>query len=130
MSLGGLAAHLAEIPSWAGPIINMDVFEFDMKDYKAPAASTVAELLAMFDRNVAEAGRILESAMDEALGATWQMKMGGKVAIEGKRIEIVRGWLLNHAVHHRGQLSVYLRLLEVPVPAIYGPSADEPNPAG
>ena len=84
-----------------------------------------ADLLAMLDKNVAETRALLVQASDEKMLSNWSMTFDGKPIMNGKKIEIFRGTVLNHMIHHRGQLSVFLRLLEVEIPGMYGPSADE-----
>lgn len=123
-SLGELAVHVADIPAWMDVTINQDVFEMD-GPYEPPTAETVEELLELFDRNVARAREVLAGASGEDLMATWSMKQGGEVTFSMPKVAVVRGFILSHTIHHRAQLGVYLRLLDVPVPATYGPSADE-----
>ncbi len=123
-SLHELAAHLAEIPQWTGVTVNMDVFDMD-EGYERVVPETKADILAHFDEKVAEARAVLEGASAEDLSATWSMKSGGEVMFSMPKGAVLRSFIFNHNVHHRAQLGVYLRLLDVPVPAIYGPSADE-----
>ncbi len=134
MKLGRLATHLAEAPGWAIPTIGRA--ELDLSPPGAPApyqpvsTSNRAEALAMFDKNVAEARTAIAGASDEHLFQTWSLLMGGKAVFTMPRVAVIRSMVLNHIIHHRGQLSVYLRLLDVPVPSIYGPSADEGRMGG
>ncbi len=123
-SLKDLAAHLADIPSWVDVTVNQDVFEMD-GPYEPETPDTVEGLLALFDRNTAAARTILEGASQETLMGMWSMKQGGEVTLSMPKIAVLRGFILSHSIHHRAQLGVYLRLLDVPVPSIYGPSADE-----
>lgn len=123
-SLGELASHLADIPTWVDVTINQDVFEMD-GPYEPETANTTEELLDLFDRNVAAARAILEGASHDALMGMWSMKQGGEVTLSMPKIAVLRGFIFSHSIHHRAQLGVYLRLLDVPVPSIYGPSADE-----
>ena len=125
MTLGRLASHLAEIPNWATPIMAQDELVFDPADYRPTTYGTVAELLAAADKFVAEAAACMAGRSDEYMMSEWRMRMGDTVVIEQPRMGVLRGMILNHAVHHRAQLGVYLRLLDVPLPAVYGPSADE-----
>ena len=91
-----------------------------------PAGATSTEaLVAFFDENLKKAVSVLESASDDTLAANWRMKVGDEVVIEGPRNALLRRWLLNHMIHHRGQLTVYLRENDIPVPALFGGSADE-----
>lgn len=127
MKLGRLAQHVAEMPGWLPVTLQQD--ELDLAGAKPePQPKTNAELLAFFDKNVAAGRKALEAAGDDAkFRQTWSLKVGGKTAFSAPRAGVVRTFVLNHVVHHRGQLSVYLRLQGIPLPSIYGPSADE-NP--
>jgi uncharacterized damage-inducible protein DinB len=125
--LGGLAAHLANLPTWTRKILESS--ELDLASLPASATPTIpatrAELLGRFDANVAEGRRALDAQSDQQLLAMWTLKNNGQTVFTMPRIAALRGFVLNHHVHHRGQLTVYLRLRNVPVPAIYGASADE-----
>ena len=127
-SLGGLATHLANIPSWTKNTFEQD--ELDLAPSGAPPlrlepVKSRAELLAAFDKNVTSARAALENASDEDWQGKWSLLHGGKAIFTMPRTAVMRGFVMNHLIHHRAQLGVYLRLLEVPVPSIYGPSADE-----
>lgn len=126
MSLGRLATHVAENTHWVSAIIHIDDFDF-MKDYNinpAVAAST-EELMEIFQTNLDKAITDLSTMSDDDFSKNWTVRRGEQVmSVIPKKIAI-RGWGLNHMIHHRGQLSVFLRLLDVPVPGMYGPSADE-----
>jgi uncharacterized damage-inducible protein DinB len=126
MPLGRLATHIAEIPGWVASIVNQDEFDIGASGYVPVTANTGAEVLAMFDRHIAQAMSTFKTQTNERLLATWRLKKNGKVVVEMPRLGVIRSLLLNHLIHHRGQLSVYLRLQNVPIPSIYGPSADEP----
>jgi len=128
MSLGQLAAHLADMPGWAVPTIQQD--SLDLAPPGGPAfqptkTSSRGETLNLFDKNIATARNAIASATDEEFMKPWSLLMGGQVIFTMPRIGVVRSMILNHNVHHRAQLGVYLRLNNVPVPATYGPSADE-----
>ena len=123
-SLHDLAAHLAEVPHWTGVTINMDVFDLD-EPYERVVPETKDEILAHFDKGVAEARTILEGTSGDTLMQTWTMKQNGEVALSMPKAAVLRSFILNHNVHHRAQLGLYLRMLDVPVPGHYGPSADE-----
>jgi len=123
-TLKDLATHIADIPAWMDITIKQDVFEMD-GPYEPTQADTVEELLEVFDRNVAQARETLAAATHEDLMATWSLKQNGEVTLSMPKIAVLRGFILSHTVHHRAQLGVYLRMLDVPVPATYGPSADE-----
>ncbi len=130
MHLGQLACHIAEIPSWGGPMLRLaeiDIAPVGGPAYTSPIFESVEVLVAMFDRNVAQARASLGGMSDEEFMQPWTMLMGGQKIFTMPRIAVVRTWVMNHLIHHRGQYSVYLRLQGVPVPGIYGPSADEPG---
>ena len=127
-SLGGLATHLGNIPSWVRNTFAQD--ELDIAPPGAPAfrleeAKSRSELLAAFDKNVADARAALESTRDEKWREPWSLLHGGNKIFSMPRTAVMRSFVMNHLIHHRAQLGVYLRLLDVPVPSIYGPSADE-----
>jgi uncharacterized damage-inducible protein DinB len=131
MTLGNLAAHVAQLPSLIAPALTQDEFDFNTGDFQPFKPANVAELLAEFDRNIASASELLKNQADERMQDNWRLRSGETVFFELPRAGVVRSMVLNHIVHHRGQLSVYLRLLDVPIPSIYGPSADEgPTPQG
>lgn len=124
MSLGFLATHLAYLPLWAE--ITMQRTEFDVAAHPLNAVATSrADLLATFDRNIASARAALAGRMDAEFMVPWALKSGTHTIFSMPKASVLRSFVLNHIVHHRGQLSVYLRLNDVPVPSIYGPSADE-----
>ncbi len=128
MSLGYLASHLAQIPQWGCIALdteNYDVAPPDGEPERIEAAETPAALLAMFDDNAAKAREAIAAASDGRLMAEWTLLSGAAAVITLPRIAVLRSFVMNHSIHHRGQLSVYYRLLGVPVPAMYGPSADE-----
>ena len=127
-TLGQLSNHLAGIPGWISGTLRATEMDFTDPKVKAmmPApVGTRAALLALFDRGVAEGRAALAETPDPEFMVTWTGKSDGKVVMAMPRIAVYRGFIMNHLIHHRAQLGVYLRLLEVPVPAIYGPSADE-----
>ena len=128
MALGHLAALVATMPSWVVSMVKQD--EFDMRSpeaekFKPVQWRTRAELLAAFDACLADARAALSSTTDDHLATPWKFVVGGHVVSESPRHMMIRDSVFNHLAHHRGQLTVYLRLHEAPVPAIYGPSADE-----
>ena len=127
MPLGRLAMLVAQMPSWIGLVVGRD--ELDI----SPAAGsnvdqrplrTAAELVAAMDKNVADARQVLEGTTDDHLMTTWKLLVAGKVVSEDQRYVVLRDTFM-HLAHHRGQLTVYLRLNDAPVPSIYGPSADD-----
>jgi len=128
MSLGELASHVAEISTWTGASIKQDELDFATAGYKPFVPKTTAELVKFFDDNHAEAMKVLkENATDDVLNGMWTLKNGETVYFTMPRTAVMRGFVLSHLIHHRAQLGVYLRLLGVPVPSVYGPSADEAN---
>lgn len=124
-ALGRLAGHIAELPSLVGPVLTQKELDFNVAGFKPFIPSSVAELLERFDRNIASAVELLKSNPDDGLSESWRLRSGEQVLFESPRAAVLRSMALNHIVHHRGQLSVYLRLLNVPLPPVYGPTADE-----
>jgi len=122
---GALASHITECLGWTDAIFNQDDLDFDPSTYKPYVAKSVADLLQTFDDNVAKGKQALSSATEESLDQVWSFKIMGRVRFERPRAAVFRDFALSHAIHHRGQFSVYLRLLNIPVPGSYGPSADE-----
>jgi len=126
MSLGTLAGHVAENPSWISAMLE-DEMDFDsMKDYRPFEPKTSAELLAGLDKNLADGVAAIRGRSDAELLRTWTMRKGEEVLMSLPKHEAIRGTGIHHWIHHRGQLTVYLRLLDVPVPQTYGPTADRP----
>jgi uncharacterized damage-inducible protein DinB len=124
MTLARLATHVAELPSWTGPTLDQEVLEMD-PGFKPHIAASRAELLEIFDKAVAEARPKISAATDEDWAKNWSFKMGGQTIISMPRSAVMRGMIMNHMVHHRAQLGVYLRLNDVAIPGMYGPSADD-----
>jgi len=124
MTMGRLASHIAEMPTWAVTGITQDSLDV-AGGFKPFQAGSSAELLAAFDKNVGLARDAIAGVSDETLMKNWSLKNGDQVLMTMPKIAVVRSFVLNHAIHHRGQLSVYLRMNNVAVPSIYGPSADE-----
>ena len=125
MSLGRLATHIAEIPHWIPQILESDSFDFASRPYQPRTAASPEELMEIFRVNIDSSVTALEKATAEDLNKIWVVKRGEQVIYQVLKQAAIRGWAFSHLFHHRGQLSVYLRLLEVPVPGMYGPSADE-----
>lgn len=125
MKLGALAGHLAETPGWVKDTIALDEMVFDMANYVPFSPTTRDEVLAKFDEALATGIAALQGVSDEHVMKNWRMVVDGKVFFEMPRVMVLRNMVLNHSVHHRAQLGVYLRMLDVPVPSTYGPSADE-----
>ncbi len=126
MSIGQLALHVATTPGQVAELLSQS--EFEVPEFgNFPEAKIAAELLPTLDQSVTRAKEVLNGLDDQTAMSTWKLTMNGKEMFAVPRIGVVRTIMLNHWYHHRGQLSVYLRLLNIPVPSIYGPSADE-NP--
>ena len=124
MSLGRLAGHVAELPGWAKNTLETQLLELQpgMQPY---IATSRQELLDKFDKNVADARPLIERASDEDWMKTWTLKFAGKEIMTMPRVAVMRSVVMNHLIHHRAQLGVYLRLNNVEIPGMYGPSADE-----
>lgn len=125
-TLGRLAEHLTEMPMWASVTINESGIDAPAQrppDYQPP--STCAQLLAQFDARYKTARASVVNKTDAEFAAPWTLKAGGKEVFTAPKSTVMRNFVLNHMIHHRGQLMVYLRMLGVPVPSIYGPSGDE-----
>lgn len=126
VTLGHLAEHLTTMPRWA--TLTMTLSEFEVTTDRGPdyvPPSTRAEVLAQFDRHLKEGRSHLLGKIDGEFNAAWKLKAGGKEIFTMPKIAVMRNFVLNHMIHHRGQLTVYLRMLGIPVPSIYGPSGDE-----
>ena len=124
MSLGGLATHIANLPHCSARILNEPFFDLTAAPPSPDEKTSRGEILTAFDGNVKEARAWIDKT-DGELNARWTLKRGTQEMFSLPRIAAFRSFVLSHLIHHRGQLSVYLRLNDIPVPAIYGPSADE-----
>jgi uncharacterized damage-inducible protein DinB len=122
-ALGRLAGHVAELPGMVVSILTMD--EMDFSNFQPFKPASVSELVEKFDKNIIDATERLQDQPDEHLLKTWRMLSNGKEFFKMPRATFIRMVVLNHLIHHRGQLSVYLRLRDVPLPSVYGPTADE-----
>jgi uncharacterized damage-inducible protein DinB len=125
MSAGRLASHIAEMPTWATTSISQDSLDLAAGGYNPFEGKSRAELLSLFDKNVMAAREAIAGCSDETFMKNWALKRGDQTLMVMPKIAVVRSFVMNHVIHHRGQLSVYLRELNVSVPSIYGPSADE-----
>jgi len=126
VTLGRLAEHLTEMPQWATMTMTQSGIDMTMQrpsDYVRPA--TRAAVLAQFDKYLKEGRGHVAGKTDPEFFAPWTLKAGGKELFTMPKIAVMRNFVMNHMIHHRGQLMVYLRMLGVPVPSIYGPSGDE-----
>ncbi|HLK34875.1 MAG TPA: DinB family protein [Terriglobales bacterium] len=127
-AMGALAGHLANIPGWLAFTIKEDSLDLapgGKQMEPPPTPKTNKELLAEFDKNVKDGRAVLAAASDGELMKPWSLLNNGKVTMTLPKVAVIRGFVMNHLIHHRAQLGVYLRLNNLPVPAIYGPSADE-----
>ena len=124
MALGGLAMHVATIPFWVSRVVEADFFDIAGATRNPPPTS-LQEILDAFDDRVANMRQALDAADDAALSMPWQLRRGEQVLQSMPRVAVIRAMGISHMIHHRAQLGVYLRMLDVPLPAMYGPSADE-----
>ena len=128
MTAGRLASHIAEMGGWGSMTMTTEVFDFAPGGVNAfPPANfaTKAELLGAYDKMMSDTRAALAAASDASFMVNWTLQNNGQTLMTMPRVAVIRVFVMNHVIHHRGQLSVYLRLLGVPVPSIYGPSADE-----
>jgi len=128
MSMGDLATHIAEVPGWMGVTIQQDTFDIAPPGgptYQRPHLNSRKEILELFDKSVPVARAALANASDADLMKPWALLKAGQTIFTMPKAAVVRSFLMNHNIHHRAQLGVYLRLNDIPVPGMYGPSADE-----
>jgi uncharacterized damage-inducible protein DinB len=128
-TMGELATHIANMPSWAVETMAKDELDYappGQEPYKAELITTSKQLLEQYDKNVASAREALANATNEQFMGDWSLLAGGQRLFTMPRVAVIRSFVMNHNVHHRAQLGVYLRLNDVPVPQMYGPTADEP----
>jgi len=128
MSLADLAVHVASIPSWVAVTLLEDELDLEppgAPPWQPPRFTSTADLLRLFDENVARGGEALTGASDASMGETWSLKKAGRTVLAMPRTVCLRTFVMNHLIHHRGQLSVYLRMCDVPLPQVYGPTADD-----
>jgi uncharacterized damage-inducible protein DinB len=131
-TVGWMASHIATMPDWIGVTLKTDELDYAPVNgpaYQLPKIENRQQLLAEFDKNVKEARAALAAVSDADLMKEWTLLAGGKKIFTMPKIACIRGMVLNHIIHHRAQLTVYYRLLGIPVPGLYGPSADEAEPA-
>jgi len=128
MTFGGLATHLANLPHWAKVTMETDDLDYapvGEEPQREEAVESVQHALELFDARLAEARAAIAAARDERLLGPWTLLAGGETLFTMPRIAVLKSMIVNHMIHHRAQLGVYLRLNDLPVPALYGPSADE-----
>jgi len=125
--MGNLAGHLANLPGWGNLAIGSDSFDLAPggQPVKTPEVHSTGGVLAKFDENVAATRSAIAGASDAELFKPWTLMSNGKTLMTMPKIAVLRSFMMNHIIHHRAQLGVYLRLNDIPVPSIYGPSADE-----
>ncbi len=127
-TIGWNANHVANIPDWLVHALTMtevDIAPVGGEPYRTPQFTTTREILAEFDKNVAAAREALAKVTDEEMAQMWTLSQAGKPIFTMPRTAVVRGIVLNHMIHHRAHICVYLRLNDIPVPGLYGPSGDE-----
>ena len=128
MTLARLSGHIAEIPAWGRAILGQEAYDLEQPgDVKPAEPVNRHELLQLLQRNASILREAAEGTKDDALLANWSLKKGDRLIVMMPRIAALRSFVMNHVVHHRGQLTVFLRLLDVPLQAIYGGTADEPG---
>ena len=125
MTMRALIGHIAEAPQWGAAMVSQDEFDMNPDEYTPASPASVKETLELFDNSIAAVREVLEGTSDERMMATWKMSVRGKPVMEMPRAAVLRSFVMNHMIHHRAQLGVYMRLNDIPLPAIYGPSADE-----
>ena len=128
MTLGRLAGHIAELPAWAERIVNTEMIDLTpmVSGQHQPYLPTSSEdLLGKFDQSVTEARQAIAGASDQHLNQIWSIQLKGTTFLSSPRLPMIRSMFMNHLIHHRAQLGVYLRLNDIPLPPMYGPSADE-----
>lgn len=124
MTIKRLAAHIAELPGWVGMALNTTELDFQNNPYKPKDFNTTKEILADFESNLSDAIEQLENVNEDLLSETWILRNGDQILSTGSKADIIR-ISLSQIIHHRAQLGVFLRLLDIPIPGSYGPSADE-----
>lgn len=131
MAMGALASHLANLPSWGSLTVESDSFDLAPggEPSTQPAFNSGKDLIAAFDENIAKTRSAIAGASDQELFKPWTLLSNGSTILTMPKVAVLRSFVMNHVIHHRAQLGVYLRLNDIPVPSIYGPSADE-NPFG
>ncbi|HEY0427945.1 MAG TPA: DinB family protein [Pyrinomonadaceae bacterium] len=125
MTIEQLAGHIVNMVSWTSVTLKQDELDFAKMDYKPRAYTDASQLTEDFDKNLAESLETLAGTSDETMATSWTMRNGEQIFFTMPKAVTMRTFVMNHVIHHRGQLSVYLRLLDIPLPSIYGPSADE-----
>lgn len=125
MSMGQLALHIASVPGNLSKALQLEEFSPDVTNFNGPQPATLAEIHSTLEQSTRAAEQILGGLSEQSAAGNWCLKINGHQIFQAPRAAVIRSVMLNHVYHHRGQLSVYLRLLDIPVPIIYGRSADE-----
>jgi uncharacterized damage-inducible protein DinB len=131
-TVGWLASHVATMPDWAAVTVKQDELDYapvGETQYQPPVMENRKQLLEVFDKGVTDARAAIAAASDQDMQKNWTLLAGGQTIFVMPRVAVMRGMVMNHLIHHRAQLTVYFRLLDVPVPGLYGPSADETTPS-
>ena len=126
MVMMNLATHIAELPTWISMVLTTDELDFAANEYKPTIVKDNAELMELFEKSLNEARAQLAVGIEDSLGNEWILRMGEQILSKGSKYDMIRH-ALSQVIHHRAQLGVYLRLLDIPIPGSYGPSADEPS---
>ncbi|WP_026995123.1 DinB family protein [Flectobacillus major] len=124
MTLKRLATHVAELPSWIGMTLTTSELDFENNAYEPQVISSTADLLAYFEQNVLDGREYLKNAKEEQLSEIWTLRSGATVYSSDPKVDVLR-MSFSQTIHHRAQLGVFLRLLDIPIPGSYGPSADD-----
>ncbi len=124
-TLGGLATHLAQLPRWGVSILTKDFHDLAESAPQVSALPSIADVISAFDGHVREVRAALVEMPDGQLLQPWALRRAGRIVLSVPRVSALRGFVVRHVVHHRGQFTVYLRMHDVPLPPLYGPTADE-----
>lgn len=127
MSLGQLAQHISEIPTWITMTLTTTELDFGKAPFERVEIKTTKELVAAFDKSSADALKQMQSTPDKDLPVNWTLRDGAKIFLTLPRVVVLRTFCFSHLIHHRGQLTVYLRMKNIPLPKVYGPTADSPD---
>jgi uncharacterized damage-inducible protein DinB len=127
MSMGRLAGHIAEMPGWGAMTLTTDELDFAKGGYQPTIATSKAHALQVLEANASATRAAIAAASDADFMKPWSLRQGEQIFLTMPKIAVIRGMVMNHTIHHRGQLSVYYRMNGVPIPSLYGPSADDPG---
>jgi uncharacterized damage-inducible protein DinB len=125
MAIGRLATHIAELPGWISMVVDKEELDFATREYAPRIVNNNEELVALLDENINSAATALQGVSNEDLAKTWRLRNGDHIIMTMPKADVIRVLAMNHLIHHRGQLTVYLRQNDVPLPNMYGPTADE-----